>query len=380
MKVVVYYRQPQDPSMAEIELATQGASVAEWMAQQKATIEAEFSETETGTNRRPVFGRARQAARRAGATLLVATTKALGTSDRFEPADTDSTIPIRCLADPAERVQELWQRSERLVVYYRTVASDDEATRLSLEQQRGGVVLIVHPGVHTILAEFTEVETGRAGADGDAAALDPALGRPKLAEALDLCRREKARLVIGTTDAIGTAPAFMPDTGDVPTEIAWRAADAWDAVVPAPTEAAAPFLGLHLGQRFVRNRRSLYLANRMGIALVDVTIRRSGWTSAYGELVELEPSETALDHVADGTSRLAGDYDVFSDSDFILTWTIRARDDAGQLFVGTVTLDKGAPTGRLLPVRDWQQVEDVEPTRSADPDPNRASGPTCPPA
>lgn len=361
MKVVVYYRQPQDPLMAEIELATQHASVADWVARQEATVVGEFAEAETGTNSRPVFGKARQAARRAGATLLVATTKALGPGGRFEPADTDSTIAIRCLVDPAERARELWARSERLVIYYRTVTGNDEATRLSLEQQRGGVALIAHPGVHTILAEFTEVETGRAGDDGDAAALDPALGRPQMAATLALCRREQARLVIGTTDAIGSGPAFVPDTGDVPTEIAWRAADVWDAILPAPTDAAIPFLGLHLGRRLVRNRRPLYLANRTGTALVDVTIRRTGWTSAYGDLVELEPSEIALDHVADGTSRLAGDYDIFTHSDFMLTWTIRARDDAGHLFAGTVTLDKGTPADRLLPVRDWHRVEEPEP-------------------
>lgn len=392
MKVVVYYRQPPSqpagPVAADRELGTQRANVAAWLAETGATVAAEFTETETGTKSRPAYGRARAAAVRDNATLLVATTKALGPAGPFKPVDSYDGPALIRLVDPSERERELWARSEQLIVYYRQLdmtavwatgaggagpgAGADAATisRRSLEKQRDGVQLIAHPHVHTILAEFTEVESPAGGTDGGGSCGNgggngEAQARPQLSAALALCRQMRARLVIGTTDAIGPAPAFQPDTGEVPTEIAWRDGDQWDAIVDAPSDAVAPFVGLHLGRRWVRNRRPLYLANRSGGDLVDVTVHRTGWSTAFGDPLELEPLTMTLDHVADGTSRLAGDWDVFMLADFMVSLVIEARDAASHSFRGTITVSKGASPGRLLVARDWQRTDAVAATEPA---------------
>ena len=105
----------------------------------------------------------------------------------------------------------------------------------------------------------------------------------------------------------------------------------------------------------MRNRRPLYLLNRTDGDLFDLTITKSGWTLAYGGLVHMITSTRSLERIAVGTSRLVGDYDVFMDCDFTISWQITARAEDGQSWTGGVTIDKKPSCRRLIPLRDWRK-------------------------
>lgn len=85
------------------------------------------------------------------------------------------------------------------VSYYRVSTVRQGQSGLGLEAQREAVRRYLNGGNWKLVGEFTEVESGRK-SDRD---------RPQLAAALDLCRREKATLVIAKLDRLSRDVQFL---------------------------------------------------------------------------------------------------------------------------------------------------------------------------
>jgi DNA invertase Pin-like site-specific DNA recombinase len=81
------------------------------------------------------------------------------------------------------------------IAYYRVSTDRQGQSGLGLDAQRSAVAGFV--GVRELIAEFTEVESGKR-AD-----------RPQLATALELCRRQRAMLVIAKLDRLARNVAFI---------------------------------------------------------------------------------------------------------------------------------------------------------------------------
>ncbi|GEO43269.1 hypothetical protein SAE02_74170 [Skermanella aerolata] len=82
------------------------------------------------------------------------------------------------------------------VAYSRVSTDRHGKSGLGLDAQRSAVAGFV-AGRGELVAEFTEVESGRKN------------DRPQLAAALDLCRRQKAMLVIAKLDRLARNVAFI---------------------------------------------------------------------------------------------------------------------------------------------------------------------------
>src|ERR1700712_439742 len=81
------------------------------------------------------------------------------------------------------------------VAYYRVSTQKQGTSGLGLEAQRASVLAHAKNGI--ILAEFTEVESGKR------------VDRPKLAEALKLAKRHKATLIIAKLDRLARNVHFI---------------------------------------------------------------------------------------------------------------------------------------------------------------------------
>jgi DNA invertase Pin-like site-specific DNA recombinase len=87
----------------------------------------------------------------------------------------------------------------RFVAYYRVSTAKQGISGLGLEAQKDAVQTYLNGGRWKIIAEVTEVESGT-GKHND---------RPKLAEALTLCRIHKATLLIAKLDRLARNVAFI---------------------------------------------------------------------------------------------------------------------------------------------------------------------------
>ena len=83
------------------------------------------------------------------------------------------------------------------VAYYRVSTDEQERSGLGLDAQRKAVIDFINGGAANLIAEFTEIESGKRN------------DRPQLAEALKLCRKEKAVLVIAKLDRLARNVAFI---------------------------------------------------------------------------------------------------------------------------------------------------------------------------
>jgi DNA invertase Pin-like site-specific DNA recombinase len=87
--------------------------------------------------------------------------------------------------------------ARRFVAYYRVSTDRQGKSGLGLEAQQKAVRDYLNGGAWEMVAELVEVESGKR-AD-----------RPKLATALDACRKHKARLVIAKLDRLSRNLAFI---------------------------------------------------------------------------------------------------------------------------------------------------------------------------
>lgn len=85
----------------------------------------------------------------------------------------------------------------KFVAYYRVSTDRQGRSGLGLDAQRKAVADHLAVGAPKLLAEFTEVESGKRN------------DRPELARALELCRRQKATLIIAKLDRLARNVAFI---------------------------------------------------------------------------------------------------------------------------------------------------------------------------
>jgi DNA invertase Pin-like site-specific DNA recombinase len=103
----------------------------------------------------------------------------------------------------------------RFVAYYRVSTQQQGRSGLGLEAQRTAVGAFLNGGRWSLLAEFTEIETGKG-----SNALDR---RPQLRAALELCRKRKATLVIAKLDRLARNVHFV--SGLIESGVEFVAAD-----------------------------------------------------------------------------------------------------------------------------------------------------------
>ena len=84
----------------------------------------------------------------------------------------------------------------RFVAYYRVSTERQGRSGLGLEAQQAAVAGFINGGTE-LVAEFTEIESGKRNE------------RPALAQALEACRRHKAKLVIAKLDRLSRNLAFI---------------------------------------------------------------------------------------------------------------------------------------------------------------------------
>lgn len=128
----------------------------------------------------------------------------------------------------------------RWVAYYRVSTQRQGESGLGLEAQKSAVEAFVR-GKGEIVAEFVEVESGKK------------VRRPQLDEALRLCRKTKATLVIAKLDRLARNVHFI--SGLMEAGVAFRAVDS----------AKDPFI-LHIIAAFAEEEARL-ISNRTKIAL-----------------------------------------------------------------------------------------------------------------
>jgi len=85
----------------------------------------------------------------------------------------------------------------KFIAYFRVSTDRQGKSGLGLEAQRESVLAYLNGGSWTMVAEFTEIESGKH-AD-----------RPQLAAALAACKKQKARLVIAKLDRLSRNLAFI---------------------------------------------------------------------------------------------------------------------------------------------------------------------------
>lgn len=90
----------------------------------------------------------------------------------------------------------------RFVAYHRVSTAKQGRSGLGLEAQRAAVMAYLNGGAWTLLAEFTEVESGKR------------TDRPELAKALAHCRLTGATLVIAKMDRLSRNMAFTANLMD----------------------------------------------------------------------------------------------------------------------------------------------------------------------
>jgi DNA invertase Pin-like site-specific DNA recombinase len=84
----------------------------------------------------------------------------------------------------------------KFVAYFRVSTDRQGRSGLGLDAQRERVMNYLNGGSWSLIGEFTEVESGRVNE------------RPALADAVKLCKREKATLVVATLDRLTRDLAF----------------------------------------------------------------------------------------------------------------------------------------------------------------------------
>ena len=89
------------------------------------------------------------------------------------------------------------KQAPRFVAYFRVSTDRQGKSGLGLEAQRASVINYLNGGTWELVGEFVEVESGKHS------------DRPRLAEALQTCRKHRAKLVIAKLDRLSRNLAFI---------------------------------------------------------------------------------------------------------------------------------------------------------------------------
>ena len=90
------------------------------------------------------------------------------------------------------------RRDKRLVAYYRVSTDRQGQSGLGLEAQQQAVHTYLHGGTGHLVAEYTEVESGKGSAE-----------RPALQQAIAAAKRHKATLIIAKLDRLARNVYFI---------------------------------------------------------------------------------------------------------------------------------------------------------------------------
>jgi DNA invertase Pin-like site-specific DNA recombinase len=104
---------------------------------------------------------------------------------------------------------------QRFVAYYRVSTQKQGRSGLGLEAQRASVTNFLSYGEWKLHAEFTELESGKGS--------KPLARRPQLRAALELCKKDKAKLVIAKLDRLARNVHFV--SGLIESGVEFVAAD-----------------------------------------------------------------------------------------------------------------------------------------------------------
>ena len=94
----------------------------------------------------------------------------------------------------------------KYIAYYRVSTDRQGKSGLGLEAQRSAVMDYLNGGKWDLMAEYTEVESGKRN------------DRPELATALEACKRQKATLIIAKLDRLARNVAFIANLMDAGVE------------------------------------------------------------------------------------------------------------------------------------------------------------------
>lgn len=140
----------------------------------------------------------------------------------------------------------------KFIAYYRVSTGKQEASGLGLEAQRKCVADYLNGGRWTLVAELTEVETGKSST------------RPQLKQALALCRVHRAKLIVAKLDRLARNVHFL--TGLMESGVDFVCCDIPTAnkltihVLAAVAEAEAEMIS-------IRTKAALEAAKARGVVL-----------------------------------------------------------------------------------------------------------------
>jgi len=141
---------------------------------------------------------------------------------------------------------------QKFIAYYRVSSRQQEASHLSLEAQRSAVMDYIANNGNRIIAEFTEVESGKKNR------------RPQLSQAIALAKREDATLVIARLDRLSRNVFFI--SALMESKVKFIALDMKDAT---------PFT-IHIYAALAQQERD-FISTRTKAALDAKKIREPNW-------------------------------------------------------------------------------------------------------
>jgi DNA invertase Pin-like site-specific DNA recombinase len=177
----------------------------------------------------------------------------------------------------------------KFVAYYRVSTAKQGASGLGLDAQREAVTRYLNGGSWELVGEFTETETGK-GADALAK-------RPQLRAALELCRKQGARLLIAKLDRLARNVHFI--SGLMESKVKFVAAD-----MPEATELTIHIMAAfaeHEAKRISeRTKDALAAAKARGVVL--------GATGPQNLKRNIEARQEAADAFAESLSGVLGGF------------------------------------------------------------------------
>lgn len=138
------------------------------------------------------------------------------------------------------------------IAYYRVSTDRQGETKLGLEAQKEAVGAFTSANGFQLIAEFTEIESGKKN------------NRPVLAEALKKCRQKKAVLLIAKLDRLSRSVAFIAALME--SKVSFRAVDNPGADKPY-LQLMAVFAELERDMISARTKAALKIAKMRGVEL-----------------------------------------------------------------------------------------------------------------
>jgi DNA invertase Pin-like site-specific DNA recombinase len=167
------------------------------------------------------------------------------------------------------------------VAYYRVSTDRQGESGLGLDAQRKAVEDYLNGGSWKLLREFTEIESGKRSDN-----------RPKLAEALALCRKKRATLIIAKLDRLSRNVAFIATLLD--SKVRFKCADMPEADRTF-LQMLAVFAEYERRRIAERTKEGLAAAKERGVQLGNPRLRET--TGTKGAEKNREKAKAFADNV-----------------------------------------------------------------------------------